>query len=225
MNAAMEYTEMLEFLKKTPTGDLTDAMRRLGISGYTKGIYRLQGGRVPNMVGPALTVQYIPKQPGQPGGLPGQFAIARMCTGGQVMVVAAQGTRCWLTGGNVARVAQLAGAAGIVVDGCIRDKAEIISHSMPFYCKGSGTRPYAEELQLAGVNVPIDLDGCRVNPGDIVVGDGDGIVILPSQRLEEIIYQAEEISEIEIALAQAVERQASLEELDAIGGRKPVVRA
>lgn len=105
----MEYTEMLEFLKKTPTGDLTDAMRRLGISGYTKGIYRLQGGRVPNMVGPALTVQYIPKQPGQPGGLPGQFAIARMCTGGQVMVVAAQGTRCWLTGGNVARVAQLAG--------------------------------------------------------------------------------------------------------------------
>ena len=71
----------------------------------------------------------------------------------------------------------------------------------------------------------MDVGGCRVNPGDIVVGDSDGIVILPSQRLEEIIYQAEEIGEIEIALAQAVERQASLEELNAIGGRKPVVRA
>lgn len=63
----MNYAEMMEFLKKTPTGDLTDAMRRLGISGYTKGIFRLQKGHVPNMVGPALTVQYIPKQPGQPG--------------------------------------------------------------------------------------------------------------------------------------------------------------
>ena len=221
----MNYAEMMEFLKKTPTGDLTDAMRRLGISGYTKGIFRLQKGHVPNMVGPALTVQYIPKQPGQPGGQPGQFAIARMCTDGQVMVVAAQNTQCWLTGGNVARVAELAGAAGILVDGCIRDREEIISHAMPFYCKGSGTKPYAEELQLAAVNVPVDVGGCRVNPGDIVVGDSDGIVILPSQRLEEIIYQAEEIGEIEIALAQAVERQASLEELNAIGGRKPVVRA
>ena len=140
------------------------------------------------------------------------------------MVVAAQNTRCWLTGGNVARVAELAGASGIVVDGCIRDKEEIMSHSMPFYCKGSGTKPYAEELQLAAINVPIDLDGCRINPGDIVVGDGDGIVILPAQRVEEIIYQAEEIGEIEIALAQAVEQQVSLEELNAISGRKPVMR-
>lgn len=220
----MDHAAMIAFLKKTPTGDLTDAMRRLGISGYTKGIYRLQNGHIPNMVGPALTVQYIPKQPGQPGGLPGQFTIARMCTEGQVMVVAAQNTRCWLTGGNVARVAELAGASGIVVDGCIRDKEEIMSHSMPFYCKGSGTKPYAEELQLAAINVPIDLDGCRINSGDIVVGDGDGIVILPAQRVEEIIYQAEEIGEIEIALAQAVEQQVSLEELNAISGRKPVMR-
>lgn len=220
----MDYEQMIKFLKRTPTGNLTDAMRRLEISGYTKGIYCLQGKTDENMVGPALTVQYIPKQPGQSRGLPGQFAIARMCTNGQVMVVAARDTKCWLTGGNVARVAELSGAAGIVVDGCIRDREEISSHSMPFFCKGSGTKPYAEELQLAAINVPIDIDGCRVCPGDIVVGDLDGIVVLPADRLEEIIYQAEEIEEIEEQLAEAVERKASLEELNAIGNRKPVVR-
>ena len=219
----MKYADMIEFLKRTPTGDLTDAMRRLGISGYTKGIYRLQDN-TPNMVGPALTVQYIPKQPGQSAKGPGQFAIARMCTEGQVLVVAAQNTKCWLTGGNVARVAELAGAAGIVVDGCIRDKAEIVSHAMPFYCKGTGTKPYAEELQLAAVNIPIDIDGCRINPGDMVVGDGDGIVVIPADQLEQVIYQAEEIGEIEVQLAQAVEQQVSLEELNTVSSRKSVVR-
>ena len=219
----MKYADMIEFLKRTPTGDLTDAMRRLGISGYTKGIYRLQDN-TPNMVGPALTVQYIPKQPGQSATGPGQFAIARMCTEGQVLVVAAQNTKCWLTGGNVARVAELAGAAGIVVDGCIRDKAEIISHAMPFYCKGTGTKPYAEELQLAAVNLPIDIDGCRINPGDMVVGDEDGIVVIPADQLEQVIYQAEEIGEIEVQLAQAVEQQVSLEELNTVSSRKSVVR-
>ncbi len=140
------------------------------------------------------------------------------------MVVAACGTQCWLTGGNVARVAELSGAAGVVVDGCIRDKNEIASHDMPFYCKGSGTRPYAEELQLAALNVPVDIDGCRVNPGDIVVGDSDGIVVFPANRLEEVVYQTQDIGEIEIALAEAVERSASLEELGEIGGRKQKMR-
>ena len=154
----------------------------------------------------------------------GQFAFARMATDGQVIFIDAKGTQCWLTGGNVCRVAELAGAAGVVVDGCLRDKEEIASHKMPVYCKGSGTKPYAEELQLAAVNVPIDIDGCRVVPGDIVVGDDDGIVVIPADRAEEIVYQAEDIADIEIKLAEAVERQASLEELGVIGGRKAVVR-
>ena len=177
------------------------------------------------MVGPALTVQYIEKQPGQKTDfVGGQFAFARMATDGQVIFIDAKGTQCWLTGGNVCRVAELAGAAGVVVDGCLRDKEEIASHKMPVYCKGSGTKPYAEELQLAAVNVPIDIDGCRVVPGDIVVGDDDGIVVIPADRAEEIVYQAEDIADIEIKLAEAVERQASLEELGVIGGRKAVVR-
>ena len=184
----MQQKEIIERLKTIPTGDLTDSMRRLGISGYTQGLYCLQGKPTPNMVGPALTVQYIEKQPGQKTDfVGGQFAFARMATDGQVIFIDAKGTQCWLTGGNVCRVAELAGAAGVVVDGCLRDKEEIASHKMPVYCKGSGTKPYAEELQLAAVNVPIDIDGCRVVPGDIVVGDDDGIVVIPADRAEEIV--------------------------------------
>ena len=180
----MQQKEIIERLKTIPTGDLTDSMRRLGISGYTKGIYCLQGKPTPNMVGQALTVQYIEKQPGQKTDfVGGQFAFARMATDGQVIFIDAKGTQCWLTGGNVCRVAELAGAAGVVVDGCL-----------------------------------------RVVPGDIVVGDDDGIVVIPADRAEEIVYQAEDIADIEIKLAEAVERQASLEELGVIGGRKAVVR-
>ena len=219
----MSYEEMIAFLKKTPSSNVCDSMRRLGISGYTKGIGRLQASLSGTMVGKALTVQYIPKQAGMKPPC-GQFTFARMVKPGEVIVIDAQGTECWLTGENVCRVSQLAGAEGIVIDGCIRDKAEISAMDMPVYTKGSGCKPYAEELQLAALNVPVDLDGCRVNPGDIVVGDADGICVFPADRLEEIVYQAQEIAEIEVELAEAVERQASLEELNRIGNRKPVLR-
>ena len=108
----MQQKEIIERLKTIPTGDLTDSMRRLGISGYTKGIYCLQGKPTPTMVGPALTVQYIEKQPGQKTDfVGGQFAFARMATDGQVIFIDAKGTQCWLTGGNVCRVAELAAGA------------------------------------------------------------------------------------------------------------------
>ena len=219
----MTYEEMIAFLQDTPSSDVCDAMRRLGLSGYTKGIYRLQTGLKKSMAGPALTVSYIPKQAGLKPPC-GQFAFARMATDGKVLVIDAKGTGCWLTGGNVCRVAELAGAGGVVVDGCMRDTEEIASHELPVYCKGSGCKPYSEEMQLASVNEPIDIDGCRVNPGDIVVGDADGICVFPADRLAEVVYQAEEIKEIEIELAAAVEACAPLEELNRIASRKPVLR-
>lgn len=219
----MQYKEMIEFLQNTPSSDVCDAMRRLGLSGYTKGIYRLQHDSDKTMVGTALTVQYIEKQAGLKPPC-GQFAFARMAEEGQILVIDAKGTRCWLTGGNVCRVAELQGAAGVVVDGCIRDADEIAAHDMPVYCKGTGCKPYSEELQLAAVNVPVDIDGCRVNPGDILVGDRDGICVFPADKLADVVYQAEEIKEIEIELAAAVEAKASLEELNRIASRKPVLR-
>ena len=186
----MEYKEIIARLGKIPTGDLTDSMRRLGISGYTKGIYCLQGKPVPNMVGPALTVKYIEKQPGQKTDfVGGQFAFARMATEGQVIFIDAKGTQCWLTGGNVCRVAELAGAAGLVVDGCLRDLDGIEKLDMPIYAKGITPQgPF--KFGPGEINTPIACGGQVVFPGDILVGDPDGIVVIRRQDAEEVAQAA-----------------------------------
>lgn len=222
----MNQTEIIEKLKHTPTSDLCDSMRRLGISGYMKGISCMKHFGVSHMAGRALTIEYVPKQPGiaSSSGLPGQFAYARMCTDGQILVIDAKSTGCWVTGGNACRVAELSGAGGVVVDGCMRDLDELSSHDLPVYCLGGGTKAYSEEMMMAAINSPVNICGCRVEPGDLIVGDNDGIVVIPYEHAEAVLYQAEEIAWIETALAEAVERQASLEELNAIAARKPVKR-
>ena len=222
----MDQSEIIKILKTTPTSDLCDSMRRLGISGYMKGIDCMKHFGASHMAGRALTVEYVPKQPGitTSGDLPGQFAYARQCTDGQILVIDAKSTLCWVTGGNACRVAELAGAGGVVVDGCMRDLDELDSHDLPVYCLGGGTKAYSEEMMMAAFNAPVNVCGCRVNPGDYIVGDNDGIVVIPSEHAESVLYQAEEIAQIEIELAAAVERKASLEELNTIAARKPVRR-
>lgn len=219
----MMIEKYFEILRKTPTGNICDAMRRIGVSGYCKGLMCLQGKPAENMVGPAVTVQYAPKQAGYNCKLPRQFQVVYEAAPGSVIVWAACGTECWLTGGNVSRMAQLKGVNGMIIDGCCRDKEEIARHSMPVYCKGSGTKPYAEELMMTGYNVPVNACGTWINPGDILVGDDDGVVVIPVIFLDKVMAQLADIADIEEKLAAAIEQKASLEECAAIGDRKAKV--
>lgn len=214
--------EIVEVLRHTPTGNICDAMRRVGVSGYFKGLAPLQDKLSFNMVGPAATVAFIPRQAGYEVKGLGTFNLVRRTPAGSVLVFAALGSGCWVTGGNVGQLMMTQGLAGMVVDGCVRDKSELAGRSLPVYCAGAGTKPYAEEIQCSGFNVPVDACGVRINPGDILVGDEDGILLIPPDKLEDVYRQLADIADIEEKLPLAISSGASLEEINAIAARKSV---
>lgn len=209
-------------LRHTPTGNICDAMRRVGVSGYFKGLTLLQAKLTENMVGPAVPIEYIPRQAGYEQKGLGTFDLVRKTPAGSVLVFAALGTQCWVTGGNVGQMMMTQGLTGLVVDGCIRDKRELAERSLPSYCTGTGTKPYGEEIQCSAYNVPVTACGARVNPGDILVGDEDGICIIPEAKLEEVARQLADIADIEAKLPKAIAAGADLAEINRIAARKAV---
>lgn len=110
---------------------------------------------------------------------------------GDVVVIDRLGDRkhaCW--GGGVTQQASKAGAAGAVVDGVCTDPSEIAAYGMPVWCRGISpitTRIY----DLAGMlNMPVSCGGVVVNPGDVILADENGVLVLPPGEVAEVCAMA-----------------------------------
>jgi regulator of RNase E activity RraA len=108
---------------------------------------------------------------------------------GSIIVVEAGDVDYAVAGGNVCAVAQRRGIAAFVVDGVIRDLAEVRGMGFPVFARGvipvPGTKAAIEPL-----NGPVRCGGVNVSPGDIVVADEEGIVVVPSARQERVLLEA-----------------------------------
>jgi regulator of RNase E activity RraA len=110
---------------------------------------------------------------------------------GEVYVTTGASPRYALWGGLMSRRATALGAAGAVVDGYHRDTREIETLGFPVFSQGS----YAQDQRLRGrvidFRCPIEFaNAVRVNPGDVIVGDVDGVVVIPQQHLQDIVADA-----------------------------------
>ncbi|MCQ2995175.1 RraA family protein [Pseudomonas syringae] len=108
---------------------------------------------------------------------------------GQVLVVDGEGdvSRA-LMGDIMAAIAEKRGAAGVVVDGAIRDLATISKGAFPMFARAGIHRgPYKNGP--GEINIPISIGGMIVSPGDIVVGDHDGVVAFPASQAESLLEQ------------------------------------
>ncbi|MHB1162711.1 MAG: RraA family protein [Chloroflexota bacterium] len=218
----MSIEEAISEFKQVPSGFVTDAMTRLGISGWSEGVVPTSP-RARRFAGRAVTMKYGPKRGGG-AKLPNQYEVIRAAQPGDVLVIAAEGTPCWLLGENVCHTALYQGLAAVVVDGCIRDFDEIAEMEMPVFARGAGIRPFMTHLELIDVNVPVEFAGAQIKPGDVVVGDGDGIVVVPADRAGDVLYQVKDVAEIEREQEEAIKRQVSLSELNPILAKKKVVK-
>jgi len=86
--------------------------------------------------------------------------------------------------------AQVRGIAGLVIDGCIRDAKEIEALAFPVFCRGLCIRGTTKHGS-GSLNDPISIGNVLITPGDVVVGDRDGVVIVPATRIEETINNCE----------------------------------
>ena len=126
------------------------------------------------------------------------------CPAGHVLVIDGRGHRnTALWGGIITIAARLKGLAGVVIDGAIRDSAEIAVDSFPVFARS--VVPNAGGAEYEGdLGVPVQCGGLPVNPSDWVVGDADGVVVVPAERLESALTGAERLSVVEERITKAV---------------------
>ena len=94
------------------------------------------------------------------------------------------------------RACQIRGLAGVVIDGSVRDSAEIRESGFPVFC--AGVSPLGPHKGWGdSINIPIQCGGVRVEPGDIIVGDDDGVVVVPKEWVETVAQTASERLELE----------------------------
>jgi 4-hydroxy-4-methyl-2-oxoglutarate aldolase len=137
---------------------------------------------IPRLAGPAFPVRC-----GKGDNLMLHAAIHRAPAGAVIVV---KGDHEYaMSGGNVCAWAQKRGIAGFVVDGLIRDVAEVRERGFPVFARG--VIPIPGDKRKSGVlNGPVTCGGVRVEPGDIVVADEEGIVVLEAESAEDILREA-----------------------------------
>ena len=123
---------------------------------------------------------------------------------GHVLVIDGDGdTRRALVGEIMKRVAQSRGCAGFVVDGTVRDLDAFAADDFPCFARAVTHRgPYKNGP--GEIDVPVAIDGLIVHPGDIVVGDGDGVVVVPPARAESVAAAAHALAAKEAAVMQTI---------------------
>lgn len=133
-------------------------------------------------------------------------AAIRLVRPGEVLVIAAGGYRdTALWGGLLTQAAIARGAAGVVIDGAVRDVAEI--RGLGFPCFGTAAVPAGPHKGFGGtIDGEIACAGCQVAPGDVVLGDDDGIAVVPLGRAEAVLAACREKIAQE---AEALERLAA----------------
>jgi len=173
-------TRLLAALAPLPTSNISDNMARH----YGAGAALRPFHRGSKLLGTAFTVK---TRAGD--NLLTHKAIDMAAPGDVIMVDAGGSLDHAIIGEIMSSIAARRGVAGMVIDGAIRDSDAIAAGDFPVYARGVTHRgPYKDGP--GEINVPVTLAGMIVNPGDIVVGDADGVLTLPLEEAEHIIALA-----------------------------------
>ncbi|HWR24923.1 MAG TPA: 3-hexulose-6-phosphate synthase [Methanosarcina sp.] len=192
--------EIREILKEVSTSNISDAMHR---KGAMKGIHPVVRGKI---VGTAITVQAFA------GDWAKTVEAIDIAKKGDVIVIynESKDVACW---GGLATLSSLnKGVAGVVIEGAVRDLDEIENLGLPIYT--SNTVPNAGDPKGFGeINAEITCGGQTVKPGDYIVGDESGVVVIPKERAYEVARRAKEVNKTEKRLFDEIRRGGTLSEI------------
>lgn len=189
-------------LRTVSTATLTSQLGKRGFHNtFLTGLYPLRPDL--RMVGYAFTMRYVPTRPDQVDTLYDntkniQRIAVESVTDDDVLVIDARGDVRAATLGNIlATRLKARGAAGLVTDGALRDTPNFKSIELPAYIQAPNATTSFEVHHPIDINVPVGCAGVLVMPGDIVVGDAEGVVVIPSQVAEEVAHDAYEQERLE----------------------------
>lgn len=215
--------EVFEQLREVSTATLTAQLAKRGLRNVTVDDVRSSRPEL-KLVGSARTLRYLPLREdlvaGHYGPMNAQKASIESLEPGDVLVMEARGVSDAGTVGDILALrAQVRGAAGIVTDGGLRDSVPVTALSIPIYSRS------AHPSALGRRHVPFEVDGtisCGgtvVQPGDVVVGDADGVVVVPRAMAREVAAAALDQELEEQFIAEQVQHGASVEGLYPLGAQ------
>jgi regulator of RNase E activity RraA len=212
----MAREPIVERLLKLDTCAVSDGMDRLGLMGATYGVRPMWP--CPKIVGRAVTMKIKPVGLDKPKQHLGTLPIDA-AQPGDVIVIDNGGrpdTSCW--GGLLALAAKTKGISGVVIDGACRDIDESRDVGFPVYARGAVPMTARGRVMQEAYNQEIEFAGVQVHPGDLVIADGSGVVVIPRSKEEEIVREAEGVAATEARMAEGIRQGMSvLEVLEKLG--------
>jgi regulator of RNase E activity RraA len=204
--------EAAETLRGVSTATLTTVLLKKGLRNvWMRGTRPIRPGQ-PRLVGEAFTLRFVPARedvatPASWAAPISTRAAIEAMPAGCIAVVDAMGVRDAGIFGDIlcARMVQR-GVAGLVTDGVVRDAAGVLSTGLPVWCDGVAAPPSVAGLTFVGWQDPIGCGGVAVFPGDIVVADDDGAVLIPQALLEAVLAEAPEQERMEAWIMDEVGR-------------------
>lgn len=224
----MDLQEKIKFLSSCDTSFIADAFIRLGLSGRMHELtidttLCAPLNRGDHFAGAAVPVQFGMAAPGQKTW--NLFDLISSSPAGAVFVMTGCGDRCY-TGDVYVKYAKLAGMGAFVAEGMIRDLKEIAESGFPVFCKGGTTAAKGGQgAKIVSFDRPIQFHHMTVNPGDILVGDSDGLIRIPPEYLDDVLFQVEDIKKLEDEYQKVFHEGTDvLNRLRKIGAQKDIVR-
>src|ERR1044072_2063448 len=196
-------SDLREALAKVGTSTLTGVLNRRGLKSMT--LYDVWPMRPeqPRLVGIAFTMRFIPSREDKDGPTStnrsiGQPHAMEECPPGHVLMIASRGDSRAASAGDlyVGRL-KARGCAGIVTDGGLRDTDGVAKTGLPAYHRRASSPPSPIAHHPCDLNLPIACGGVAVYPGDILVGDCDGVVVIPADIVDEVATEALTTTEYE----------------------------
>lgn len=129
------------------------------------------------------------------------------------VIVVEQGLDVAAIGGLMGTAAKARGMAGMILDGGVRDLAELRALGLPTYARSVVPSTAVGRFASAAKQVPVECAGVTVKPGDIIVAGEDGVVCIPQERAAEVLKRAQEIDEREIKMVPFIKQQKSLQKV------------
>ena len=199
--------KIVEELKKIDTSTISDALDKLGLVGQCLGIRSINPQW--KVAGRAFTVKYGPVDIKK--GTVGDFIDD--VKPGDVVVIDNQGRiDCTVWGDIMTGVAKRRGIAGTVIDGVCRDTNRSLELDYPMFSVNRYMRTGKDRVQVDEVGGAVSIANMRVRLGDIVVGDADGVVVVPREFEEQILTIATEIEVAEDKIREATDKGMRLDE-------------
>jgi regulator of RNase E activity RraA len=209
--------ETREKLKTVSTATLCTALYKRGLRNqFIQDVHPLNPNAEP-MVGEAFTLRYIPAREDlnpisvfQDRAHPQRRAVEECPPGAVFVIDSRKDARAASAGSILVTRLMKRGVAGIVTDGGFRDSPEIAQMQIPAYHSRPSAPTNLTVHQALDINVPIGCGDAPVWPGDVIVGDGEGVVVIPAHLADEIAAEAHEMTAFEDFVTERVQEGQSI---------------